>query len=510
MSTLDGGAASYRRLVMDAPEPTILADGEGTVVLASRRAMDMFGYGEDEFPGLRMDAIFDPSDARPLREDGENPVWRLQGRRQDGGVFPVGMQARRLERSRHLIVVVLSDPEFGGDEAGHRLLATASHDLRQPLQTLRLLTQSLAEAVDDPDLRELVDHQARAIGSMRDLLDALLDLGRLEAGKIAARIGDTDLAALLAGLAKEFSTLAAARGLVLVADGTGPAVRSDPVLLGQILRNLLANAVKFTERGEVRLSATPDGDHVRVTVADTGIGIPGDALPKLWDEFYRVPQPDGRQADGFGLGLSIVRRLGDLIGARLAIESAPGVGTRVHVDLPLAEAAAHATPAPSRRDRPRLVSTSRRLLLVEDDARLRYATRRWLSGRGLQIEAFADGRAALAAIAHGFQPDLMVCDLASGRWRDGAWRRRRRTRRAEARNSRPGADRRHLARRPGGGTGRGHRVAAQAGRPRGIARPDPRPARLIGRARSDPGRGQTPRWPVSPSPWRIARPPSPS
>jgi signal transduction histidine kinase len=371
----------------------------------------MFGYGEQEFPGLRMDAILDPREARPLREDGDNPVWRLHGRRKDGGMFPVGMQVRRLERSRHLMMVVLSDPDFAGDVAGSRLLATASHDLRQPLQTLRLLNQSLAEAVDGPDLRELVEHQARAIGNMGELLDALLDISKLESGKVGAQIGDMELSALFAGLEKEFSTMAAARGLVFVAEGAAPPVRSDPVLLGQILRNLLGNALKFTERGEIRLSAARAGAHVRVTVADTGIGIPGDALPKLWDEFYRVPRPGGHQADGFGLGLSIVRRLGDLIGARLAVESTPGVGTRVQVDLPPAESIAQAAPAASRRDRPSLVAAPRRLLLVEDDAGLRYATRRWLSGRGLQIEAFGDGCAALAAIAGGFAPDLVVSDL---------------------------------------------------------------------------------------------------
>jgi signal transduction histidine kinase/CheY-like chemotaxis protein len=373
----------------------------------------MFGYAEDELPGIRMDALFDPTDARPMREDAENPVWRLHGRRKDGAVFPIGMQARRLERSRHLTVVVLSDLARAGTgmEANGKLLATASHDLRQPLQTLRLLNQSLAESVDAPELRELVEHQAQAIGTMGGLVDALLDLSKLDAGAVSARPTDMDLGVLFAALEKEFAPLATARGLALVVDGKAPMIRSDPVLLGQILRNLLGNALKFTERGEVRLSAARTPVGIRVTVADTGVGISQTELPRLWDEFYRVSRPASRPVDGYGLGLSIVRRLADLIDARLSIESEPGNGTRVLIDVPVSAASAQVVSPRSQRERPQLLAEARNVLLVEDDAGLRYATRRWLSGRGLRIEAVADGPAALDLLARGFAPDLVVSDL---------------------------------------------------------------------------------------------------
>lgn len=428
MSAAELSAADYRKLVFDSPESTIVLDGDGTVVMASRRALDMFGYADGELPGVRIDALLDADAARPLTDDPANVLWQLDARHRDGRVFPVRMRAQRIDRSRHLLVVVLRDslaPDGTGDDvavrapraqepldgkANGRLLATASHDLRQPLQTLRLLNQSLAEQVDGPALRELVDHQARAIGRMGDLLNALLDISKIESGMVAPQISDIDLGALATALDAEFAPLAAARGLSFSVAGAAP-VRSDPVLLGQILRNLLGNALKFTERGGVTLTAEPDGQRVRVTVSDTGIGIPADHIPRLFDEFYRVPCTDGRSVDGFGLGLSIVRRLADLIGARITIDSQPGQGTRVVVDLPAGTLAQDAAPRQVLRNRSRLVAGPRRVLLVEDDAGLRYATRRWLSGRGLEIEAVASGRAALDAVAQGFVPDLVVADL---------------------------------------------------------------------------------------------------
>jgi PAS domain S-box-containing protein len=418
MSSDSIGAAVANGFDLDTAATSLVVDGDGNVLAASPRALDMFGYAQGEMRGLRLDALLDPSDALPLRNDVENPVWRLRGRRKCGSVFPVGMQARRMEDQGQRTIVVLSDlaPEAGGIEANARLLATASHDLRQPLQTLRLLNQSLAEIAEGREMREIVEHQARAIGAMGDLLDALLDMGKLQSGAVRAQVVDMDLGALFAVLEREFLPLALARGLSLAVDSAPPAVRSDPALLGQVLRNLLGNALKFTERGGVRLAAATAGERVRVTVADTGIGVAQEEIPRLWEDFYRVQRRDGQAVDGFGLGLSIVRRIAELVGAQLSIDSAPGEGTRVHVDLPQGAAAPVAAPRRARRERPRLFAEPRHVLLVEDDTGLRQAMRRWLSSRGLAIEAVGDGRAATEAISRGMSPDLVISDfhLAGG------------------------------------------------------------------------------------------------
>jgi PAS domain S-box-containing protein len=424
MSATGSNGPEYRTAVIDAPEPTLFVDGEGKVVMASRSAMEMFGLNEGELLGAKIDALLDPGAARPGAEGAGDPGWELHGRRGDGTVFPVGMRASRMDRLGQLTAVVLQDlttaPVAAGaagrtdDRAMSRFLATASHDLRQPLQTLRLLNQSLAESLETPGLRELVEHQAKAIGAMGELINALLDISKLESGMVAPKICDVDLAALLGSLGAEFAQLAAARGLAFGIDAGALPVRSDPVLLSQILRNLVGNAIKFTERGSVRISARAADGRVRVVVSDTGIGIPREEIPKLFGEFYRVARAGGRAVDGFGLGLSIVRRLADLLGARVEIESEPGRGTQIAIDLPGGSAAADAhaatagsVPAPG---------PARRVLVVEDDAGLRYATRRWLSGRGLSVEAVGGCRAALDAIAAGFDPEIVVTDfhLADG------------------------------------------------------------------------------------------------
>jgi two-component system CheB/CheR fusion protein len=427
MSALDIDAAEYRRLIADSSEPMLVADGDGTVLMASRRALDLFGYGAGEILGTRIEMLLDPSAAKPLADGSENPSWELHGRRKDGAVFLVGMRASRVEHSRQLTIVVLRDltPESPREEelriardraaaesrTKSKFLATASHDLRQPLQTMRLLNQSLTDAIETPELRELLDHQAHAIGAMGDLLNALLDISKLEAGMVTAQLADMDLGALFTALDGEFAPLAAARGLAFVAEPGAPPARSDPVLLGQILRNLIGNAIKFTESGTVRLSATGDGARVRVVVADTGAGIPPDHIPRLGEEFYRVPRADGRTIDGFGLGLSIVHRLAELVGANVNIESEQGRGTRVAVELPAASAAVGSQRRVASRARPPLLEGPRDVLVVEDDPGLRYATKRWLSGRGLRVEAVGDGHQALSVVGDGFVPSLVVADF---------------------------------------------------------------------------------------------------
>jgi CheY-like chemotaxis protein len=155
---------------------------------------------------------------------------------------------------------------------------------------------------------------------------------------------------------------------------------------------------------------------VRVVVADTGIGIPPDQIPRLGAEFYRVPRTDGRAVDGFGLGLSIVHRLADLVGARVDIESEQGRGTRVAIDLPAASGAVGAQRRGASHARQPLLDGPRDVLVVEDDPGLRYATKRWLSGRGLRVEAVGDGHQALRVVGDGFVPSLVVADfhLANG------------------------------------------------------------------------------------------------
>jgi CheY-like chemotaxis protein len=296
-------------------------------------------------------------------------------------------------------------------ESARRFVAAASHDLRQPLQTLRLLNGSLHDEASAPQLREIVAQQARTIAEMGRLVDALLDVGRLDAGMVEPSPRDIDLAELLAGLGREFAPLARDGEVALHVDAPRVGARTDPVLLGQVLRNLVANALKFAPRGEVRISCVAAGQDAVVEVRDDGVGIAPEHLGRIFDEFYRVAPPDGDGAQGHGLGLAIVRRLVDLLGIALSVESTPGAGTRFRLSMPRAALPAANGEAEDRRRRAPAFAVAHRVLLLEDDPGLRQASRRWLAARGLEVAAAATGAEALRLAADGFAPDLVVCDL---------------------------------------------------------------------------------------------------
>jgi CheY-like chemotaxis protein/anti-sigma regulatory factor (Ser/Thr protein kinase) len=246
---------------------------------------------------------------------------------------------------------------------------------------------------------------------MGRLVDALLDVGRLDAGMVEPSPRDIDLAELLAGLGREFAPLARDGEVALHVDAPRVGARTDPVLLGQVLRNLLANALKFAPRGEVRISCVAAGQDAVVEVRDDGVGIAPEHLGRIFDEFYRVAPPDGDGAQGHGLGLAIVRRLVDLLGIALSVESTPGAGTRFRLSMPRAALPAANGEAGRRRRRAPAFAVAHRVLLLEDDPGLRQASRRWLAARGLEVAAAATGAEALRLAADGFAPDLVVCDL---------------------------------------------------------------------------------------------------
>jgi len=277
-------------------------------------------------------------------------------------------------------------------ESARRFVAAASHDLRQPLQTLRLLNGSLHDEASAPQLREIVAQQARTIEEMGRLVDALLDIGRLDAGMVEPRPRDVDLAELLAGLGREFAPLARDGEVALHVDAPRIGARTDPVLLGQVLRNLLGNALKFAPRGEVRVSCVVAGDAVVVEVGDDGDGIAPEHLGRIFDEFYRAVPADGDGARAHELGLAIVRRLVDLLGIALSVDSTQGADMRFRLSMPRAALPVADGEAGRRRRRVPAFAVAHRVLLLEDDPGLRQASRRWLA-------------------ADGFAPGLVVCDL---------------------------------------------------------------------------------------------------
>ncbi|MGE5506138.1 MAG: sensor histidine kinase [Actinomycetota bacterium] len=222
--------------------------------------------------------------------------------------------------------------------AKSNFLAAISHDLRQPFQALNLFHQVL-EMQAGPELGPVVDNMAKALHSGEELLAALAEVSVIEAGRVQPVLAEVGIDELLADIVEECAPLADKRGLALRRVPTCARVRSDRVLLRRILRNLVVNAIRYTERGGIVLGCRHRPGAVRIQVADTGIGIPADQLDRIFEDFYQIGNPARDRAQGLGLGLSIVSRLAALMGYPVSVRSAAGSGSVFTVEVPT-------TPAP--------------------------------------------------------------------------------------------------------------------------------------------------------------------
>ncbi len=273
--------------------------------------------------------------------------------------------------------------EFGKAEAARakaeeasrsksQFLASASHDLRQPLHALSLLTALLREASADGHVREVGRHIDQSVQSLERLFGALLDLSKLDAGVVKVELHELDLAQLVEHLSDEYRSKAQEKHLAYEVACPRLWVRTDPMQLERILRNLLENAIRFTDSGRVALAAHRAGDDAVVSVRDTGSGIPESEHARVFDEFYQLQNPGRDRSKGLGLGLSIVKRLVELLGYRIHLQSAPARGSTFTVTLPGAviekSGAPRAEPQAAAADVAGL-----RVLVIEDDAEARRA-----------------------------------------------------------------------------------------------------------------------------------------
>jgi two-component system, sensor histidine kinase len=304
------------------------------------------------------------------------------------------------------------DSAVRANESKSRFLNAASHDLRQPLQAIELLNATLRRLVTDQNAIEVLSQQDQAIDAMSRLLNALLDISKLESGAVNPRPINFALEDVLDELRIEFATLAAQKGLRFEAEVSGDAVYSDPSLVGQILRNLLSNAVKYTHEGSVRLRCVREAAQVRIDVIDTGPGIPADQLPYIYDDFYQVGVPANSTRDGYGLGLSIVKHLVKLLSLELNACSDTGRGSIFSLSLPASsgqDLTVHRALAASPVSRLRQIGDPH-VLLVEDNSSVQRAMCRLLGLEGYRATPVGSLSEALQHIEKGNRIDLLICD----------------------------------------------------------------------------------------------------
>ncbi len=292
-----------------------------------------------------------------------------------------------------------------------RFLAAASHDLRQPLHALNLLNRSLERRLGDTAEAAIVGKQATVLRSMGGIVDSLLDINQLESGVIKPEVRDCRVATILSDVHTECRGAALEKGLELRMVSCGAAIRSDPGLLREILRNLVANAIKYTRRGRVLIGCRRLGNLLRIEVWDTGIGIPECERERLFEDFYQVDNPGRDPYRGRGLGLAIVQRLCGLLGHPLEVRSTPGKGSCFAVCVPVGELgeAPTATRAGERTD---VVPCHGLVLYVEDDPAIADAVRMLLEIEKIDVVVAGGAGAAIDLVARqGVDPGLIVADF---------------------------------------------------------------------------------------------------
>jgi PAS domain S-box-containing protein len=218
------------------------------------------------------------------------------------------------------------------------LLASASHDLRQPLQALRLLMAAFKAAPDGPMRTRILDAMGASLDGATELVDALCESAQLESGILYPRVESFAVGEVLGRLETAFAPFARNKRLSLRVVPSGAVVRSDPLLLDRILRNLLCNALRYTDAGRVLVGCRRRGERLWVEVWDTGIGIPDDKIAVVFDDFTCVSDREREGVRGLGLGLAIVRRLCRLLGHTVTVDSREGSGSCFAIALPLATA----------------------------------------------------------------------------------------------------------------------------------------------------------------------------
>ena len=270
-------------------------------------------------------------------------------RAQDNAVEGVVITFAEITERRHIaneLELAKRQAELA-NAAKSRFLAAASHDLRQPLQTLALLQGLLARAVEGERAQKLVARFDETLGAIEGMLNTMLDINQIEAGTVHAEPVTFPINDLFDRLKDEFTYHAQAKGLLLRVVRCSLSIHSDPHLLEQMIRNLVSNALKYTKRGKVLLGCRRHEGMLSIEVCDTGIGIPDKDLQSIFEEYHQLDNAARERSRGLGLGLSIVQRLGTLLGHRLRVRSRPGKGSVFAIEVALPPITAALQPAPA-------------------------------------------------------------------------------------------------------------------------------------------------------------------
>lgn len=426
-------ASIFRAVVEAAQDPVVVVAPGGAVLFANAAYHRLFGRQHAHWSELRehylasaravieneaaaalwrgdsWEGVLDAVDAEGRRF----PLWHRAGvvRGPDGKAkfYFSFMQDRSAQKLAEDELVRAKDAAERANQAKSRFLAAASHDLRQPLQALAMFVEVLANRDHGPQDRKIIDRIRDSVAATDMLLSSLLDISKLEAGVVVPSIAAFTVDTVLERLKNEFEPQASAAGLKFRVLPCRLAVRSDQMLLERILRNLLTNALRYTEKGGIVLGCRRRGDRLRIEVCDTGSGIPADQLRAIFKEFHQLGNPQRDRRQGLGLGLAIVERLGKLLDHSIEVRSVLNKGSVFGIEVGLAEPPAK-KPKPVQLDF-RIGVGGATIAVIDDEPDVLESLRLLLETWGHQVITAADGDAATEQLLQRrLVPDLVIAD----------------------------------------------------------------------------------------------------
>ena len=436
-------------VISTALDAVIVSDENGQVVEFNHAAVEIFGYERSQAIGRAVDELVVPDKyrnlhARTLKRAGRNGVFnvvsqgrvRLEATRANGETFPIELALQQTSIQGQLFYVAYirdisfrlraekdlieaRDQALEGEKAKSRFLAIMSHEIRTPMNGLLGNLSLLRDTPLEPDQLEFVENMETSGKLLTDHVNDVLDIARFDDGKPVIRNRPACFRQVIKTAVDSQETYAKLRGNTITTNWIGPRrnwVNTDPGRVQQILINLLSNAIKFTSDGAitVEIECKQNDDMVTLRVRDTGIGISPEYQQKVFEDFVTHDASYGRQAEGTGLGLGIVRRISNMLGGTLGVQSQLGKGSVFWVKLPLASAEPErkrstveiGTPDTSVQD-----ATVLDVLVVEDNEINRNVVRAMLAREGHKVFEAPDGRSGVDLAAHQ-RFDLILMDIS--------------------------------------------------------------------------------------------------
>jgi len=419
-----------------ASEAIFVSDLQGYLLDVNEEACRLAKYTREQMLRLRNADIVAPEDvpriARELAKCDSGSVvedrWLLLC--SDGSTVPLDLVIQRLPGDRYLAIgrdlterekvlrqlAEALDAAEAANRAKSRFLAAASHDLRQPIQAINLFCNALTGTVLSDEQKEISDYLTLSARNLGDVLNALLDISKFDAGLVKPDPELIQTGALLRHIRAEFSPMISGKGLRLRlrCPAGKMVILTDARLLHSLLGNLIGNAIKYTPEGGILVGIRRRGDSALIQVWDSGIGIAPEHMNSIFEEYFQIGNSQRDRAMGLGLGLAIAKRTASVLGTEVICRSRPGRGSVFEFRLPLApeppgeatDKISQVTPAGVAVSRP----AARQIVVIEDDMAVARAIRLALESRGMRVTAYGTAEAALASPAIA-AADFYISDL---------------------------------------------------------------------------------------------------